>query len=88
VIEHSTRRLAHINVTANPTADWTLQQLREVMGNEGGHRYLIHDRDRSSPSTSTIRSGLWASKYCDHRLLAPSRVLSANAWLGPRGANA
>jgi putative transposase len=39
VIEHSTRRLAHINVTANPTADWTLQQLREVVGNGGGHRY-------------------------------------------------
>jgi putative transposase len=46
VIEHGTRRLAHINVTANPTADWTLQQLREVVGNGGGHRYLIHDRDR------------------------------------------
>ena len=46
VIEHGTRRLAHINVTANPTADWTLQQLREVVGNGGGHRYLIHDRDQ------------------------------------------
>jgi len=46
VIEHSTRRLAHINVTAHPNADWTLQPLREVVGNGGGHRYLIHDRDR------------------------------------------
>jgi transposase InsO family protein len=46
VIEHSTRRLAHINVTTNPSADWTLQQLREVVGSGGGHRYLIHDRDR------------------------------------------
>ena len=46
VIEHGTRRLAHVNVTANPTADWTLQQLREVVGNGGGHRYLIHDRDQ------------------------------------------
>ena len=46
VIEHSTRRLAHVNVTTNPSADWTLQQLREVVGNGGGHRYLIHDRDR------------------------------------------
>jgi len=36
VIEHSTRRLAHINVTANPNADWTLQQLREVVGMEEG----------------------------------------------------
>jgi putative transposase len=46
LIEHSTRRLAHINVTTNPNADWTLQQLREVVGNGGGHRYLIHDRER------------------------------------------
>jgi transposase InsO family protein len=46
VIEHGTRRLAHINVTANPNAEWTLQQLRELVGNGGGYRYLIHDRDR------------------------------------------
>ena len=45
VIEHGTRRLRHVNVTANPTADWTLQQLRDVVGEEGEHRYLIHDRD-------------------------------------------
>ena len=46
VIEHGTRRLAHVNVTAHPSADWTLQQLREVVGDEGEHRYLLHDRDR------------------------------------------
>jgi len=46
VIEHGRRRLAYVNVTANPTADWTLQQLRDVVGDEGIHRYLIHDRDR------------------------------------------
>jgi hypothetical protein len=46
VIEHGARRLKHVNVTPNPTADWTLQQLREVVGDEGVHRYLIHDRDR------------------------------------------
>ena len=33
-------------MTANPSADWTLQQLREVVGDGGGYRYLIHDRDR------------------------------------------
>ena len=47
VIEHGTRRLAHVNVTAHPSADWTLQQLREVVGNGGrAISYLIHDRDR------------------------------------------
>ena len=45
-IEHGTRRLAHVNVTANPSADWTLQQLRAVVGDEGALQYLIHDRDR------------------------------------------
>jgi putative transposase len=46
VIEHGTRRLAHVNVTAHPSADWTLQQLREVVADADDHRYLIHDRDR------------------------------------------
>ena len=47
VIEHGTRRLAHINVTAHPSAEWTLQQLRDVIGDDAGHhKYLIHDRDR------------------------------------------
>jgi transposase InsO family protein len=46
VVEHGARRLAHINVTSHPSADWTLQQLREVVGDGGGLRYLIHDRDR------------------------------------------
>jgi putative transposase len=46
VIEHGTRRLAHVSVTANPSADWTLQQLRAVVGDEGAHQYLIHDRDK------------------------------------------
>ncbi len=30
----------------HPSADWTLQQLHSVFGEEGGHRYLIHDRDQ------------------------------------------
>jgi transposase InsO family protein len=46
VIEHGTRRLAHVNVTAHPCADWTLQQLRALVGEESAHQYLIHDRDK------------------------------------------
>jgi transposase InsO family protein len=46
VIEHASRRLLHINVTAHPTAAWILQQLREAIPSDHDYRFLIHDRDR------------------------------------------
>jgi hypothetical protein len=46
VIEPASRRLVHFDVTSDPSADWTLQQLREVVGDTDQYRYLIHDRDR------------------------------------------
>lgn len=45
VIEHASRRLLHANVTAHPTAAWTLQQLREAIPSDHRYRFLIHDRD-------------------------------------------
>jgi transposase InsO family protein len=45
VIEHRSRRLVHCNVTAQPTAAWTLQQLREVVGYPHQYEFLLHDRD-------------------------------------------
>jgi putative transposase len=45
VMEHATRRILHTNVTVHPTAQWTLQQLREVLPSEPGDRFLMHDRD-------------------------------------------
>ena len=45
VIEHGSRRLARVEITAHPSAAWTLQQLREVVGFEHAQRYLIHERD-------------------------------------------
>jgi len=41
----ATGRLVHFNVTAHPTAGWTLQQLREAVGFEARYQYLPHDRD-------------------------------------------
>jgi putative transposase len=46
VMEVGTRRIVHHNVTAHPTADWTLQQFREALPGDHAYRYMIHDRDR------------------------------------------
>jgi putative transposase len=46
LLEVGTRRIAHFNVTAHPTATWTLQQFREVMMDEQSYRFVLHDRDR------------------------------------------
>jgi putative transposase len=57
VIEHVSRRLLHVNVTAHPTAEWTLQQLREAIPSNHTYRFLIHDRDSifSQPLDQHIR---------------------------------
>lgn len=45
LIHHGSRRLVHFNVTAHPTAAWTLQQMRDAVGFEQDYCYLLHDRD-------------------------------------------
>src|ERR1051326_5115680 len=45
IMDVGTRRILHPNVTAHPTADWTLQQLREALPGDHAYRFLIHDRD-------------------------------------------
>jgi transposase InsO family protein len=75
VIEHASRRLLHVNVTAHPTAEWTLQQLREAIPSDHSVRFLIHDRDGMfSPALdqSVRHLGL-------HILKTPVRTPVANA---------
>ena len=45
VIEIGSRKILHQNVTAHPTAEWTLQQFREALPGDHPYRFLIHDRD-------------------------------------------
>jgi transposase InsO family protein len=45
LMEHATRRILHVNVTAHPTAHWTMQQLREAIPADHAYRFLLHDRD-------------------------------------------
>ena len=44
-MEHATRRMLHVNVTAHPTAVWTLQQLREAIASDHSYRFILHDYD-------------------------------------------
>jgi putative transposase len=44
-MEHASRRIIHSNVTAHPTAAWTLQQFREAIPSEHIYRFIIHDPD-------------------------------------------
>jgi len=44
-MEVGSRQLLHFNVTAHPTASWTLQQFREAFPGDHDYRFLIHDRD-------------------------------------------
>jgi putative transposase len=43
VMEVGSRRILQYNVTAHPTAAWTLQQFREAIPSDHTYRFLIHD---------------------------------------------
>jgi putative transposase len=45
VMEHGSRRVIHLNATKHPTAQWTLQQMREAIASDHPYRFLVHDRD-------------------------------------------
>jgi putative transposase len=45
VLLHDRRKVVHFNVTANPTAKWTAQQIIEAFPHDTAPRYMIRDRD-------------------------------------------
>ena len=44
-MEHASRRIIHLNLTAHPTAAWTLQRLREAIPSDHTYRFILHDCD-------------------------------------------
>jgi putative transposase len=45
VLGHDRRQVVHFNVTTNPGAEWTAQQVINAFPNEEAPRFLIRDRD-------------------------------------------
>jgi putative transposase len=45
ILSHSRRRVVHFNVTTNPTAGWTAQQIVEAFPWDTAPKYLLRDRD-------------------------------------------
>ena len=46
VLAHERRRIVHVGVTPHPTAEWTVQQLREAFPWDTAPRFGLRDRDR------------------------------------------
>jgi putative transposase len=45
ILAHERRRVLHFNVTTNPTAEWTAQQIVNAFPWDSAPRYLLRDRD-------------------------------------------
>jgi putative transposase len=46
VLSHDRRKVIHFNVTTNPTAQWTAQQVTEAFPWDTAPKYLLRDRDK------------------------------------------
>ena len=69
VMEHASRRIIHLNVTAHPTAAWTLQQLGEAIPSDHTYRIILHDRDAIfSPDSFDRASGVIFGESSQYRI--------------------
>ena len=81
-INHGRRKILHFNLTAHPTAEWVVQQLRETFSDSDRHRYVILDRDSKS-STDVVAflksSGVKAARTS---VRSPWQNGIAERWVG------
>ena len=73
-MELGARGILHPNLTAHPTAGWTLQQFREALPGDHPYRFVIHDRD----SIFSKQLGKGVTDLGAQVLPAPVRVPVAN----------
>ncbi len=77
LMEVGTRRIVHWNVTAHPTAAWTLQ-LREAIPSDRSYRFLIHDRDSIFSAEVDRQLKAFECGCCTRRCERQRRTPTAN----------
>jgi putative transposase len=82
VIEHGRRKVLHCNVTAHPTSEWIVQQLRETFPEADPYRYVLFDHDSkfNGEVTSLLRSTGLEPKRTS--IQAPWQNGVAERWIG------
>jgi len=75
VLRHDRRHVVHFNVTTNPTAQWTAQQIVEAFPFEEATRFLLRDRD-----------GIYGQNFRDrveHMGIEEVRIAFRSPWQSP-----
>ena len=82
VIEHGRRKILRCDVTAHPTSEWIVQQLRETFPEVDPYRYVIFDHD-SKFNVDVIRL-LMATGFQPKRTKHPGALAERNCerWVG------
>jgi len=93
VLDHSRRRILHVNVTANPRAAWAAQQFVEALPWETSARFLFRDGDGiygeeferrvkglGLEHIVSARASPWQNAYCE-RVIGTLRANVSIMWL-------
>jgi putative transposase len=82
ILEHGRRKILHCNVTAHPTSEWVVQQLREAFPEADPYRYVIFDHD--SKFNADVVQLLTATGLEPKRtnIQAPWQNGTAERWIG------
>jgi putative transposase len=75
-LEIGSRRLIHFNATEHPTAEWTLQQLREALPGDREYKFLLHDRHKTFSGDLDEEVASWGIEV----LKSPAHAPTANAF--------
>jgi transposase InsO family protein len=75
-LEIGSRRLIHFNATEHPTADWSLQQLREALPGDQEYKFLLHDRHKTFSAALDEEIERWGIGI----LKSPAHAPTANAF--------